>query len=107
MDGSFKQFWRLLATYLRPQLGHVAVLGALLLSTTALQLVNPQIVRYFVDTARSGGDLQILIGAALLFLAVAVVGQAVTVAEAYVAENVGWLATNALRADLAERCLEL
>ncbi len=44
---------------------------------------------------------------AVLYLAIALLIQGVGLAEKYMAENLGWLATNALRADLTEHCLRL
>ncbi len=48
-----------------------------------------------------------LIQAALLFIGVALVNQVLSVGATYVGENVGWTATNALRADLTLHCLRL
>jgi len=42
-----------------------------------------------------------------VFLAVAVAGQVVAIAETYVAENLGQASTNELRTDLTRHCLEL
>ncbi|CAA9571933.1 MAG: hypothetical protein AVDCRST_MAG88-2420, partial [uncultured Thermomicrobiales bacterium] len=42
-----------------------------------------------------------------LFLGVAALAQVAAVAEAAVAEAIGWAATNRLRADLAEHCMRL
>ena len=98
---------RLLRIYLRPLRTRVALLAALLVLGVALQLLNPQIVRAFIDTAQAGGAQSTLVGAALLFLGVAVATQVAGVAEAYVAADVGWRATNALRLDLARHCLGL
>lgn len=96
-----------LLTYLRPQRGRVATLFALLLGGIGLQLINPQILSRFIDLAVAGGALSALTITALLFLAAAIVGQVVTIVETYVAEGVGWTATNHLRADLALHCLRL
>ncbi len=96
-----------LLTYLRPQRGRVALLFALLLGGIGLQLINPQILSRFIDLAVGGGTLSALLITALLFLAAAIVGQVVTIVETYVAEGVGWTATNHLRADLALHCLRL
>ncbi len=96
-----------LLTYLRPQRGCVALLFALLLGGIGLQLINPQILSRFIDLAVGGGTLRALTITALLFLAAAIVGQVVTIVETYVAEGVGWTATNHLRADLALHCLRL
>jgi ABC-type multidrug transport system fused ATPase/permease subunit len=44
---------------------------------------------------------------AVVFIAVAIVQQVVSVAATYLSESVGWTATNALRADLAAHCMRL
>lgn len=98
---------RLLGAYLAPQGRRVTLLGLLLLVTIGLELANPQILRAFIDTARAAGSLDSLVTIGLLFLGVAVATQVVSVAETYVAENIGLTATNRLRADLTLHCLEL
>jgi ABC-type multidrug transport system fused ATPase/permease subunit len=106
-DIQLKQYGSLLARYLRPQWVRVTVLGALLLATIGLQLANPQIVRYFIDSATGGAPLEALIWAAVAFLGVALLTQVATVAATYFGENVGWTATNNLRGDLAMHVLRL
>ncbi|MGN6360587.1 MAG: ABC transporter ATP-binding protein [Thermomicrobiales bacterium] len=102
-----RQYWALLAGYLRPQWRGVTALAVLLSADIGLQLLNPQIVRYFIDTALAGGAANRLLAAASLFLLVALVTQALAVAATYTGENVAWAATNALRGDLAAHCLSL
>ncbi len=102
-----KSYKDLLIRYFVPHWPQVLALGALLLGGIGLQLATPQIARDFIDTARAGGALRQLTIAASLYLGVAVLTQAITVLETYAAENLGWTATNALRADLAQHCLEL
>jgi len=99
--------WTLLSTYLRPQRRRVALLAVLLLGNIGLELAAPQILRYFIDTARSGGAEQRLFEAAALFIGVALVTQLLAVSEIHVAENVAWTATNALRGDLMLHLLRL
>jgi ATP-binding cassette subfamily B protein/ATP-binding cassette subfamily C protein len=103
----FKQYWNLLADYLNRQWGRVALLAIALFGSIGLQIVNPQILSYFIDTAVAGGSQTSLFAAALLFTGVALVTQVLAVAATYFGENVAWTATNALRADLAEHCLKL
>ncbi|HEU5315586.1 MAG TPA: ABC transporter ATP-binding protein [Chloroflexota bacterium] len=93
--------------YLRPRWPHVLLLTALVLGNEALQLIAPQIVRTFIDTARAGGALDALAAAGALYLGVALTNQLVGVAESTAAANLGWRATNDLRADLAAHCLGL
>ncbi|MBN2392014.1 MAG: ABC transporter ATP-binding protein [Anaerolineae bacterium] len=102
-----KQYWNLLVNYLRPQWPLAVSLAVLLLSNIGLQLVNPQIMRNFIDSAKSGGAVDTLWKSAVLFMGVALAQQIVSVLSTYVGENVGWTTTNALRADVAEHCLYL
>jgi len=100
-------YWSLLARYLRAQRGKTTLLTVLLFASIGLQLVNPQLVRRFVDAAQAGSALDILLWLALLFLAAALLDYGLTLAVTYVSEDVGWRTTNALRADLAAHCLRL
>lgn len=97
--------------YVRPLRRRLALLGLLILASIGLQLVNPQIIRYFIDMATSGATAGVqstpLIGAALIFLGAALLLQAVSVAATYVGEDIGWRATNQLRGDVALHCLRL
>lgn len=104
---SLKQYWKLLVTYLKSQWPKVALLAGLLLAGIGLDLVNPQILRRFIDTASSDSALDSLTNAALIFLGLVFITQLVTALAAYFSEDVGWTATNNLRADLTLHCLEL
>jgi ATP-binding cassette, subfamily B, bacterial len=102
-----KQYWELLYKHLRPQWKISLILALLLLGNIALQLVNPQIIRSFLDAAQVGAATETLVKTALLFLGLAVIQQIVMVSASYVSENVAWTATNALRVDLTQHCLGL
>ncbi|MBN1813730.1 MAG: ABC transporter ATP-binding protein [Anaerolineae bacterium] len=102
-----RQYGALLVDYLRPQKGSAVLLAVLLLGSMGLQLANPQIVRYFLDAAEASDGLDRLLGAAGLFMGVALLRHMVHIAGVYVGQNVAWTATNLLRADLALHCLRL
>ena len=72
---SVKRYLSLLAIYLKPQWFRTAIMALLLLLDVGLQLLNPQILRYFIDTALNGGASASLIYAAIFFIAVAILGQ--------------------------------
>ena len=97
----------LLATYLRPEWPRAVLLGLLLFAGIILQLANPQVARTFIDQAQAGAPPERLIWIAALFLAVALLTVGAAVAETYVAEELGWRTTNALRADLSRHVLGL
>ena len=101
------QYRDLLIRYLTPQSGSVALLALLLFGSIGLQLINPQILRAFIDATTAGGRGTPLTTLAALFIGVALAQQALSVAATYWSERVGWTATNALRVDLAVHCLRL
>ena len=107
MNISVKQYWDLLTTYLEPLWTKVLMLATLMLAGIGLQLINPQIIRYFIDTARGGGSQQVLLVAAMVFLLFTFIQQLATLIGTYLSEDVGWSATNHLRADLMLHCLKL
>jgi ATP-binding cassette, subfamily B, bacterial len=110
---SARDYLALLVRYLRPQGRRVVALAVLLFAAIGLQLAGPQVLRVFIDTATGGHSLGFTTAspapevAALLYLAIALAGQAVSVLETYTAENLAWVATNRLRADLMLHCLRL
>jgi ATP-binding cassette subfamily B protein/ATP-binding cassette subfamily C protein len=102
-----RQYWKLFATYLQFQRSRVFWLSVTLLGSIALQLINPQILRDFIDAAVAGASAQTLLQTAMLFLAIALLTQGTTLAATYLSERVAWTATNALRLDLTAHCLRL
>ena len=107
MNNSANGYGQLLKSYLGPQWRRVVLLAVLVLLTIGLQLLNPQVIRYFLDRLESGGQLRELLGAAALFMSITIVQQVVRLGATYVGEMVGWTATNWLRVDLARHCLRL
>ena len=97
----------MLLTYLAPQRGRVVVLAALLFGSITLQLLNPQILRVFVDTVTAPDAEGGVTGIALLFLGLAIFQQVLSVGATWAGERVAWTATNALRSDLTRHCLRL
>ncbi len=107
MQAQAPRYKDLLSTYLRPQRRRVITLALLLLLGLGFQLANPWILGAFIDEAIANAPLDSLVVLALIFLGVAVGTQLVTVAETYVAENVGLTATNRMRSDLTLHALRL
>lgn len=107
MDVPLQRYLRLLVVYLKPQWRKAILLLALLLASITLQLLNPQILRYFIDSAKENGISEGLVGIAFLFLCAGVANQIFAACTTYVGADVGWTATNLLRVDLASHCLKL
>ncbi|WP_216324776.1 ABC transporter ATP-binding protein [Deinococcus aestuarii] len=100
---------RVLREYLGPLRGQVAALAALLLTGTGLNLLLPQLLRQFVDGAKlgAGADVGLLARLAGAYIALGVGVQLLTAGATYVGAQVGWTATNRLRADLMRHLLSL
>ena len=107
MKVSSESHLKLLKEYIAPHWARAILLTFLLLGVIGLQIVNPQILRRFIDAVAAGSSLQSLMGIALLFLVIALGAHLLTVATVYISEDLAWRATNGLRADLTLHCLQL
>jgi ATP-binding cassette, subfamily B, bacterial len=101
------RYYELFRRYVGPRWRTALLLGALLIASILLQLANPQLLRAFIDNATRGSALDSLALIAIAFMAVALVNQVLSAWAQYVGEDLGWTATNALRADLVLHCLRL
>src|SRR5262245_27433461 len=101
------EYGALLARYLRPRRGRLAALCAVVLGNVGLRLLQPLLVRWFLDGAVGGAAAAALTALAALSLAVALLRAGASVLETYLAENLAWAATNDLRADVVDHCLRL
>jgi ATP-binding cassette subfamily B protein len=107
VKNSLQRYRYLLAKYFIPFWQQVLLLGLLLFIGVALSLVNPQILKNFIDLAATRAPTRSLIVQALWFLGAAVLLQVISVFENWLATNLGLLSTNRLRADLTLHCLNL
>ncbi|MHB0858334.1 MAG: ABC transporter ATP-binding protein [Anaerolineae bacterium] len=104
---TIRMYGEVLWQYMRPLWRKAALLTVVLFGSIGLQLLNPQIVRGFIDAAQAQAAPEKLILAAFSFLGVGLTVQTLNVVATYVGTDLGFGATNALRADLAEHCLRL
>jgi len=102
-----RAYWRLLQRYLRPMRGRVVFLAVILFVGIGLQLVNPQLIKRFIDGAVAGDGVSELIPIAVAFILIALLQQGLAVWSTYVAEDIGWTATNRMRSDLADHVIRL
>jgi ABC-type multidrug transport system fused ATPase/permease subunit len=100
----------LLGRYARPELGRIALLATSLVAGATLSIAAPLAVRRFIDAvsaSRHAAPLAVLWGLACLFLAATLAAQGARLAAGWLAQRVGWAATNRLRRDLAAHALGL
>ncbi|HKE98130.1 MAG TPA: ABC transporter ATP-binding protein [Actinomycetes bacterium] len=97
----------MLATLLRPRIGRLTALAAVLAASAALPLAGPQLVGAFIDRAVAGSPPRVLAALALAYVAVALASQALAVSTTYAADRLAWTAGNRLRNRLARHVLGL
>jgi ATP-binding cassette subfamily B protein len=102
-----KRYWNLLKSYLRPHKPRVILLAFAVSIGIALQLLTPQMLRRFVDSAVTKAEPEVLVQIAVVYILAAVSAQFFSSWGKYVGEDVGWKATNQVRADLTWHCLSL
>lgn len=102
-----RAYFRLFAEYLRPHRRSAWLLAFVLFVTIGLQLVNPQLIKTFIDRIVEGAPVSELTPLAIAFMVVAITHQLLLVWATYLAEQIGWSATNALRADLTDHVVRL
>ena len=107
MKTTLAKYRYLLVTYFRPLWRLALGLGIVLLSNISLRLINPTLISSFIDAVVGGKPASELVKDALLFLGTAILIQLLALGETYLAANMGLLATNRLRADLALHCMKL
>lgn len=107
MSLPLRDYWRLLARYHDAQRWRLALLASLILANVGLQLIGPVVLRRFIDAVGAATPPGVLTAIALQFIGVALVRQVISLAETYVAGEVGGTTTNALRGDLVRHCLGL
>ncbi|MBN1641777.1 MAG: ABC transporter ATP-binding protein [Anaerolineae bacterium] len=107
MDIPVREYWRLLRRYLLAQRGAALSMAVLLLASTGLGLVAPQIVRRFIDAALGGVALPLLTRTAVAFFLVRLAHEALSLLARYRVADVARTATNALRVDLVSHLVRL
>jgi ATP-binding cassette, subfamily B, bacterial len=91
----------LLPILARGRVAQLLGLGALLVVTSAVPLVGPQLMRVFIDEAVAGRPLSLLTAIAGGYVAASFVQQTLRVAVVHASTHLAWVATNALREDVA------
>lgn len=104
---SLRDYLHFLRRYLSGRWLGMIALGLILLTSIGLQILNPQVMRDFMDRAFAGEELSILQRLGLTFIGIAIAQQLLGVLATYLTEILGWAATNQVRLDLARYTLGL
>ena len=93
--------------YLRPFRTRVSLLAAVLIVGIGFELGAPLILRQFIDAALGTIVVDSLASLGVLYLGLAIGKQLLSASATYLGADVGWRATNELRADMAEHLIGL
>lgn len=107
MNLPIRRYFALLMTYLTPQWLKASLMVLCLLAGIGLQLLNPQIISYFINTITTHGPVSALLAAGGIYILAAILNQGISMAGTYFSQYVAWTATNQLRSDLVKHCLAL
>ncbi|HRC46852.1 MAG TPA: ABC transporter ATP-binding protein [Ilumatobacteraceae bacterium] len=99
--------WRALAALLRPDSRRWVGLGLSVALASGLSLAGPLVVRRIIDMAADGAAAEQLTSLALLYLALAIATQLITVVVSWFATVTAWHTTNQIRLQLAGHVLGL
>ncbi len=102
-----RAYLALLSSHLQGLRPRVVAMSAAVLVGIVVQLIAPQFIKQVIDGAMAGEPSTQLVPLAAAFVVLALVQQIVTVFATWLAEDVGWRATNRLRADLTAHVLRL
>jgi ABC-type multidrug transport system fused ATPase/permease subunit len=99
--------YRSTLAYLRPFRARVSLLAAVLIVGIGFELGAPLILRRFIDAALGVVEVESLVTLGVLYLALAIGKQLLSALATYLGADVGWRATNELRADMAKHLIGL
>jgi ATP-binding cassette subfamily B protein len=102
-----RKYWDILAEHLKSRAGKFILLALAQMAAILLTLFIPQVTRRFIDSAQAGAAESVLLTIAGAFLLISVAQQIISVFARYIGEVVAWGATNELRYELAEHCLQM
>ncbi len=105
--GNARRTLRLLGRYLMGRKALVTGLGITILASNGLRLVNPLVLRGFIDAISGGAPVGVLYGQAAWFIGLALGVQFLAVAAAWLGQDLGWKATNDLRMDLMKSTMAM
>ena len=117
MSPSLKYTISLLRKYLKPYLGQVILLGLLLILYNGIQIINPQVIRLYINAVFGeeidiqffqGKELAvIIIWASVIYIGFSLIHRSIYVLIRYLSQNLSWATTNDLRVDLTNHCMNL
>lgn len=102
-----KYFSSFLIKYLKGQKKAIVLLTLFFIGNIVLQILSPQVLSYFIDSAQSGKTLGYISMIVLIYMFTIVLNMAGGVCESYFAQSFGWKITNSFRKDVMAHFLKI
>ncbi|MDP4088002.1 MAG: ABC transporter ATP-binding protein [Bacillota bacterium] len=102
-----KYFGSFLFKYLKGQKKSILLLAVFFIGNIVLQILLPQVLSYFIDSAVSGKALGYIGMIVLIYMATIVLNMAGGVCESYFAQSFSWKITNSFRKDVMTHFLKI
>ncbi len=102
-----KYFSLFIIKYLKGQRKTMMSLGVFFISNIVLQIIAPQVLSYFIDSAQAGKTFGYISLIVLIYLGTIILKMAAGVFESYFAERFGWKITNSFRKDVLAHFLKM
>lgn len=99
--------WRALVDLVRPELTRYAGLSAAVTATALLPLVGPLLIGRIVDDVASGAGPETVVRYGLIYLAITVAAQFISVGTTWYGNTIAWRTANDLRLSLTRHVLGL
>ncbi len=101
------KYFSLLRTYLKPYKTQTILLSITMVTSIVISIVNPQIIKFYIDSIKGKTEIQTLQQAAILYIGLAVVQQTIGIASVFLSQKVSWGSTNLLRSEVLTHAMNL
>lgn len=102
-----KYFGSFLIKYLKGHRKELIFLAVFFIGNIALQILSPQVLSYFIDSAEAGKELRYITMIVLIYMVTIILNMSGSVCESYSAKSFGLEITNSLRKDVMEHFLKI
>lgn len=102
-----KYFGSFLMKYLKGQKKAMMLLALFFIGNIVLQILSPQVLSYFIDSAESGKTFGYISMIVFAYMVTIVLNMAVDVCESYFAQSFGWNITTSFRKDVMAHFLKV
>ena len=102
-----RYFSSLLFKYIKGQKQIMILLSVFFVANIVLQVISPQVLSYFIDSAESGKTFLFVSMIVLAYLVTIILNMIAEVCQSYFAQNFGWRVNNSFRKDVMAHFIKI